>query len=64
MLHVVGTGTYPPPAHTSNVTNGDMYDVTGYNRSMYSSYGDTNSWGQTQMTDVSQSSPESLATSG
>ncbi|XP_067928700.1 transcription factor GATA-4-like isoform X2 [Watersipora subatra] len=59
-----GSGNYPPPAHSSHVTNGDMYEMTGYNRSMYPSYGDTgNAWVQAPMADVSQSSPDSLATS-
>lgn len=60
----LGSGSYPPPAHTGFVGHGDMYDTAGYNRSVYPSYGETNAWSQTHMTDASHSSPESLATSG
>ena len=63
------SGAYPPPAHTTGLTSTDsVYDMSAYNRTqtMYPYTDNQGTWapGYASMTDVSQSSPDSLSTSG
>lgn len=60
---------YPPPAHSTGLTSSDsVYDMSAYNRAqtMYPYTDNQGVWAQgyANMTDVSQSSPDSLSTSG
>lgn len=67
-LYISASSGYPPPAHMTGLTSSEtVYDMSAYNRAqtMYPYTDNQTAWaGYASMTDVSQSSPDSINTSG